>query len=843
MLPVEMIASVARRPQAASLHLAQPMLQKHGGSAGLFCRTPLCDLRFVGEPPGAHAAECLAIGAGVPPFALLCGDDSLTMAEFVESSTRLNVAELGYVPPSAAERVPPARQVAEISVMLSSLDEAAAESGHSLAQNRASLQEVKLVQSRLGMAIGLYTALRAKHPPTASHSLRVALGCSSWAAVLQLDDDTRDLLEVAALLHDVGKIGVPDKILLKPGRLSHDEIPLMARHAALTREVLASAGAPQDLVDIVHYSRAWYSGEGRNQDQQGSDLPLAARMLSIVDAFDSMTTDQLYRPARSRERALGELFEFAGKQFDPDLVRQFESLFSQDQNLLTDKLARRCLHRLPQEGNVVPWQVTLPDLTQTLDKAPQATPQQYTPATASLFEKKLIDNMHDGVVFVDSQVTILLWNTGAERLTGVSSAAACGRTLLPSLLDMCNAREQRIASEECPIAHAIATGVQWLGRVSVMGRQGRRVAVDLHAIPVRSVDGVIHGATVLLHDVSSETSLEEKCQALHAQVAKDPMTQVANRAEFDRMLNNFVAAHQESNLPCSLIMCDIDHFKSINDTHGHQAGDTAIITFTSLLKTMCRSGDLVARYGGEEFAVLCADCSNAAAARKAEAIRKALSEVKHQCLGNASITASFGVTELQAGDTPETMLRRSDRALLQAKDQGRNQVVQLGEGMMEEKVKRSWWPFQVSFRSDAIVEAKLVTMVPIEVAIQKLRGFIADQDAKIVKTNDNELHLTVTDSHTATSRRSTDRPATFLIQMKLSQRHVERVNTHGLAAGMYVETVVDVTIRPRRDRDRRREAVVEKARRLLGSLKSYLMAREDDGKGAELAEPVAAAAE
>ena len=80
-------------------------------------------------------------------------------------------------------------------------------------------------------------------------------------------------------------------------------------------------------------------------------------MLSIVDAFDSMTTDHLYRPARSRERALAELFEFAGRQFDPELVRQFQALFSQDQNLLTEKLARRWLHRLPNEGNALPWNV------------------------------------------------------------------------------------------------------------------------------------------------------------------------------------------------------------------------------------------------------------------------------------------------------------------------------------------------------------------------------------------------------------------------------------------------------------------------------------------------------
>jgi diguanylate cyclase (GGDEF)-like protein/PAS domain S-box-containing protein len=747
------------------------------------------------------------------------------MAEFVESPS-LVIPELGF---SEAPVVPlPPKPAAEIATLLNSLDAVAAESGHSLADQPASAHEIKLVQARLGMAAGLHAALRAKHAPTAAHCLRVALGCSSWAAVMELNDDTRDLLEVAALLHDVGKIGVPDKVLSKPGRLTPEEGVLMGRHAALTTEVLASCGAPQQLIEIVHYSRSWFNSNGKPQDRQGDELPLASRMLTIVDAFDSMTTDHVYRPARSRERALAELFQCAGTQFDPELVRRFEALFVQDQNLLTEKLARRWLHRLPEEGKLLPWTV--------VQYERPAAPADSTP---SLFEKKLIDNMHDGVLFVDSQSTIVLWNTGVERLTGVSSAAACGRTFLPTLMDMCNNREQRVANEDCPIAHAIATGVQWLGRVSIMGRQGHHIAVDLHAIPVRSNDGAIHGATVLLHDVSSETSLEEKCQALHAQVAKDPMTQVANRAEFDRMLNNFVAAHQESNLPCSLVMSDLDHFKSINDTHGHQAGDEAIITFASLLKSMCRSGDLVARYGGEEFAILCADCTNAAAARKAESIRKALSEVKHSYLGNNSFTASFGVTELQTGDTPETMLRRADRALLQAKDQGRNQVVQLGDGMMEEKSKRSWWPFQ-TWRGGALVEATLVTMVPIEIAVQKLRGFIADQEAKIVKTDENELQLAVTDGTAGVNRRYGDRTTTFLINLKLSQSHAERANGHGLAAGKYVETRVEVLIRPRRDRDRRREAVVEKARRLLGSLKSYLMAREDDGKPAEQETEVAA---
>ena len=104
------------------------------------------------------------------------------MAEFVESNTVLNLPDRGYAPAPQVPLVapaPPERQVAEISQLLNSLDEAAAESGQSLAEKRASTHEVKLVQARLGIASGLHSALRAKHPQTASHSLRVALGCSS----------------------------------------------------------------------------------------------------------------------------------------------------------------------------------------------------------------------------------------------------------------------------------------------------------------------------------------------------------------------------------------------------------------------------------------------------------------------------------------------------------------------------------------------------------------------------------------------------------------------------------------------------------------------------------------
>lgn len=715
--------------------------------------------------------------------------------------------------PTAAPMVPDPRVAQE----LQRLETAAAEDGlmDVLESGNQRKFQKQLVRVRLGSAAGLFAALRAKHPATASHCLRVALVASGWGASAKLCEEDRDALEVAALLHDLGKIGVPDSVLTKPGRLSPEEASAMGCSRQLAVEMLSAAGAPQAVVDTVLTTSAWFDGSNRDVPLAGDQIPLAARMLAIADAFDSMTTDHVYRRARSRERALAELFECSGRQFDPALVKDFSQLISRDQRVLTDQVASRWLTELASSP-VEEWGPGC-----ITDSARPGERRQ--PGSNALFEKLLVDNMHDGVVFVDQQRQIFMWNTGAERLTGIAGSAACGKLFEPSLLQMSNERGSLIPDTDCPVLKCIRGGTQALQRIGVLGRSGRHVTIDMHVIPVHDDGGQPRGATLLMHDASSETTLEERCQALHAQMTKDPMTQVANRAEFDRMLALFVEAHQETELTCSLVMADIDHFKHINDTFGHQAGDEAIVTFASLLKSMCRSGDLVARYGGEEFAVLCADCDNATAAVRAEAMRKKLAETTHATLANHVVTASFGVTELQVGDTPETMLRRADRALLQAKDQGRNQVVQLGQGMDDEPTRAGWFSFK-PWKGGALIDTKLTTNVPIELAIEKLRGFIFDRDARILKVTDHEVRLELTQD--ATNKKGLAAPVVYVIEIKFSQEREAKTNTSGLAAGEYVHTVAQVGIRPKRERDRRKGQVANQARLLLGSLKSYLMAKE-----------------
>jgi diguanylate cyclase (GGDEF)-like protein len=304
---------------------------------------------------------------------------------------------------------------------------------------------------------------------------------------------------------------------------------------------------------------------------------------------------------------------------------------------------------------------------------------------------------------------------------------------------------------------------------------------------------------------------------------------VANRAEFDRVHTMFIEAHQRQQVPCSLIICDLDRFKLVNDTYGHQAGDDAIKSLASLLKTSCRPGDLVARYGGEEFVVLCADCDNAAATRRAEQIRTTLALRPQPKLNGKPVTASFGVTEIQPGDTPETMLRRADRALLIAKARGRNNVVQLGTGGSDFGELQTALAQPQSNPKEQLLEQDLITPVPVKIAVEKLRGFVADHQAKIVSVNGNEVRLEIDGVPEGRTRRFGDRPVGFVLDLHLEEeRGPKDDQDQRQATSTTVRTRIHVAIAPRKNRDRRRSDVNDRARDVLLSFRSYLMASDND---------------
>lgn len=674
----------------------------------------------------------------------------------------------------------------------------------------------RLVQTRLGVAASLFTALKCRNASLANHSLRVALTCSAWAEKLKLSEGERNAIEVAALLHDIGAIGIPDSILLKPGMLDVEEAAMIAHTRRMSFNILRQGCASPEVLGVVDRISAWYDGSKEGFSQSGQQLPLGARMIAIVEAFDAMTSDQVYRPAYSQDRAMAELFQCAGTQFDPELVQQFCEFCHDDPAAMRWEAAHGWLKTMDPAVINACWRRSgsvMTDADIGID---------------ALFQDRLLDNMYDAVVFIDAAGRIALWNRGAERLTGINVAGVRGKSWNPALLQVADEKGRAIKETDCPVNTAIRCGAQSLRRLTIVGRGQRRVAVDTHAIPVIDKQGAMQGVILLFHDASSELSLEQQCHSLHEKATKDPLTQVANRAEFDRVHAMFVAAHRQQQMPCSLLMCDLDHFKGVNDTYGHQAGDDAIKSLASLLKSACRPGDLVARYGGEEFVVLCADCDNASAARRADQTRAALSRLPQPRMGDKTVTVSFGVTEIQPGDTPETMLRRADRALLMAKANGRNTVVQLGAGSSGIAGDRR--SHAADSEVDECFEQNLVTPVPMKIVVEKLRGFIADHQAKILAVDEDQVQLEIDDRRgVGRLRRLTDRPVRFFLELHFSG--MSRKSDREPEAPLYgsaAATRIHVKISPRRNRDRRRNDVIARARDILMSFRSYLMAAEED---------------
>jgi diguanylate cyclase (GGDEF)-like protein/PAS domain S-box-containing protein len=682
--------------------------------------------------------------------------------------------------------------------------------------------ENKLAVVRLGIATSLYSALRAKHPPSASHSLRVALICAAWAERLQFEQIHRDRLEAAALLHDLGKIAIPDQILRKPGKLTVEEqmtMGLCTRHGC---EILLGCCNDPELLDIILYANCWYSGR-RNQPKSGEDLPIGSRMLAIADAFDSMTTDHVYRPAMSREAAIGLVLNGSGTQFDPELAHDFCRMMQHDVERVHRQVLLRWLREPVDQSQDSRWSIRKqPTLG---DDASRDESDRWR------FHDQLLNNMTDAVIYIDRNGIVQSWNYAAEKLTGIACGAIVMNSWGPGLLGLQD-DDGEVHEGNCPVRRALETSSHVAGRFSMRRSDGTQIPVRLHVAPVASDQPGLCGVVLIAHDASQQRNLEARVESLHKQATQDPLTKVANRAAFDRFLNDLVARRDETGASFSLIICDIDHFKRVNDLHGHPAGDEALVTFAAVLSTHSREGDLVSRYGGEEFVLLSPDCDIATAARRAETIRQAVEQTLLPSIGNQSITASFGVTEVQAGDSPDSVLARADRALLQAKDNGRNQVIQLGIGNSANdtadhnqtvKRRRSIWSWFESSVDAKAMNAEIITPVPVNFAIEKLRGFIADHKAEIVSVSEGNLHLRLNVAFGARGRRSVDSQMSFSVRLRLSESVCESGTENRKAT--HSRTRVKVELEPTKSRDRRRQEVSTCANHILIGLKSYLMGR------------------
>jgi diguanylate cyclase (GGDEF)-like protein/PAS domain S-box-containing protein len=307
----------------------------------------------------------------------------------------------------------------------------------------------------------------------------------------------------------------------------------------------------------------------------------------------------------------------------------------------------------------------------------EAEPRSVAPGElpfGEAFFRKLFDNLYDGVYFVDVHRRILFWNRGAERLTGYSPEEILGSCCYDDLLGHVDDDGRCLCRENCPLVYTIQTGLPTARRVFLQHKDGRRIAVDVHVMPLQNDRGEIIGGVEIFRDASSVIALENAYKGLRELVEKDPLTGVANRRHLDRIVDSQLDLLNRTGIPFCLALVDVDHLMEINDVCGHSVGDKALIAFADSLQAVCRRTDLVGRWGGDEFLVVLPELrlpeALAVAERQCETVAKSAPQEMEQ----HPLTGSFGVAEAVLGDSPMLLLDRVDNALYRAKSQGRNRV-------------------------------------------------------------------------------------------------------------------------------------------------------------------------
>jgi putative nucleotidyltransferase with HDIG domain len=187
---------------------------------------------------------------------------------------------------------------------------------------------MRVYQPLLQGAIGaLLSALEYEHDDTANHSKRVSSYAESLALEFEMLQEERQVTQLGALFHDIGKIGVPDHILLKPGPLDEDERREMQKHPEIGWRIIKDVEGLHQVALIVRAHHERFDGKGYPDGLKGLDIPLGARIAAVADSFEAMIAPRVYSKGRPVEDALEELRRCSGKQFDPDVVQVFLNKF------------------------------------------------------------------------------------------------------------------------------------------------------------------------------------------------------------------------------------------------------------------------------------------------------------------------------------------------------------------------------------------------------------------------------------------------------------------------------------------------------------------------------------
>jgi diguanylate cyclase (GGDEF)-like protein/PAS domain S-box-containing protein len=287
----------------------------------------------------------------------------------------------------------------------------------------------------------------------------------------------------------------------------------------------------------------------------------------------------------------------------------------------------------------------------------------------------IVDQVNDGVYVLDRDRRIVYWNAGAERISGYPAEEVVGKHCYDNILIHVDESARPLCDTACPVVEAMKTDRVCEADLYLHHRDGHRVPIHVRVSPLKSAAGEIVGGIEVFRDNTSEAASREKIEELERLSLLDELTGLGNRRHGEVHLAARMAEYERYGWPFGLLYFDIDHFKKVNDTYGHESGDRVLKMVAATTENSIRSLDIVSRWGGEEFTAIIENVDEETLGGIADKLRGLVeqSNIVHN-KEVIRVTVSVGGTMVKPDDSAQSLVGRADRLMYESKENGRNMV-------------------------------------------------------------------------------------------------------------------------------------------------------------------------
>jgi diguanylate cyclase (GGDEF)-like protein/putative nucleotidyltransferase with HDIG domain len=532
---------------------------------------------------------------------------------------------------------------------------------------------------QLDVIEALALAIEAKDHTSRYHLRMMQAYAEGLARAAGLGEDEVRGVRTAALLHDIGNLGVPDHILSKQGRLTDAEFERVKVHPRVGAEILESVRFPYPVTALIVAHHERWDGRGYPEQLQGTDIPLGARILSVVDCFVAMLADRPHRGPRTHAEAIATLRENSGSALDPSLVETFIGALPHIEARLEHAGAR--------------------------GSAPAA--EQQVPGTA--LDDIAVAHREELVLReIAEALTTSLQVSDVTALVSARLAALVPFTAVALFLHdeasglyLCR---QATGTHQDLIRGVTAATVEGLEQTPPGQGAGRRLGgARLESVLVAplQMDQRVVGALAFYHTAPAAYTAEHGRLAFQAaaqaapvivnavafeqaqeQSLTDLLTRLPNRRYVDGHLAQELSRARRGGTNVSLLLLDLDRFKTINDEFGHQAGDRALVEVAQTLRASLRSYDICARLAGDEFVVVLSGCDGTQAERRGRALQEAVARASYLAAPGRQVNLGISVgcaTFPVDGQSPDALLAVADRRMYEDKSSRKQALANPGQ--------------------------------------------------------------------------------------------------------------------------------------------------------------------